>query len=88
VRRTTYAYRLTVHNYASASRNVVIRDHLPVSQHERVKVRVLSIQPAPKERSKLELLTWEFPLAADAEQQIEYRFAVEQPQDVRLTGLR
>jgi len=87
VRRTTYAYRLTVHNYASASRNVVIRDHLPVSQHERVKVRVLSIQPAPKERSKLELLTWEFPLAADAEQQIEHRFAVEQPQDVRLTGL-
>ncbi len=87
VRRTTYAYRLTVHNYASASRNVVIRDHLPVSQHERVKVRVLSIQPAPKERSKLELLTWEFPLAADAEQQIEYRFAVEQPQVVRLTGL-
>jgi uncharacterized protein (TIGR02231 family) len=87
VRRTTYAYRLTVHNYASASRNVVIHDHLPVSQHERVKVRVLSIQPAPKERSKLELLTWEFPLAADAEQQIEHRFAVEQPQDVRLTGL-
>ncbi len=87
VRRTTYAYRLTVHNYASASRNVVIRDHLPVSQHERVKVRVLSLQPAPKERSKLELLTWEFPLAADAEQQIEHRFAVEQPQDVRLTGL-
>ena len=88
VRRTTYAYRLTVHNYASASRNVVIHDHLPVSQHERVKVRVLSIQPAPKERSKLELLTWEFPLAADAEQQIEHRFAVEQPQDVRLSGLR
>ena len=88
VRRTTYAYRLTVHNYAPALRNVVIRDHLPVSQHERVKVRVLSIQPAPKERSKLELLTWEFPLAADAEQQIEYRFAVEQPQDVRLIGLR
>jgi len=87
VRRTTYAYRLTVHNYASASRNVVIRDHLPVSQHERVKVRVLSLQPAPKERSKLELLTWEFPLAADAAQQIEHRFAVEQPQDVRLTGL-
>ena len=88
VRRTTYAYRLTVHNYAPALRNVVIRDHLPVSQHERVKVKVLSIQPPPKERSKLELLTWEFPLAADAEQQIEYRFAVEQPQDVRLTGLR
>ncbi len=88
VRRTTYAYRLLVHNYAPASRNVVIKDHLPVSQHERIKVRVLSIQPAPKERSKLEVLTWEFALASNAEQQIEYRFTVEQPQDVRLTGLK
>jgi uncharacterized protein (TIGR02231 family) len=88
VRRTTYAYRLLVHNYAPASRNVVIKDHLPVSQHERIKVRVLSIQPAPKERSKLEVLTWEFALASNAEQQIEYRFMVEQPQDVKLTGLK
>lgn len=88
VRRTTYAYRLLVHNYAPAPRNVVIKDHLPVSQHERIKVRVLSIQPAPKERSKLEVLTWEFVLASNAEQQIEYRFTVEQPQDVRLTGLK
>jgi hypothetical protein len=77
-----------VHNYASAARNVVIRDHLPVPQHERVKVKVLSIQPHAKERSKLELLTWEFTMAPDAEQQIEYRFTVEQPQDVRLIGLR
>jgi uncharacterized protein (TIGR02231 family) len=88
IRRTTYAYRLTVHNYASAARNVVIRDHLPVPQHERVKVKILSIQPPAKERSKLELLTWEFTLAPDAEKQIEYRFTVEQPQDVRLIGLR
>lgn len=88
IRRTTYAYRLTVHNYAFAARNVVIRDHLPVSQHERVKVKVLSVQPAAKERSKLELLTWEFTMAPDAEQQIEYRFTVEQPQDVRLIGLK
>ena len=88
VRRTTYAYRLTVHNYAPAPRNVVIRDHLPVSQHERVKVKVLGVQPPPKERSKLEIMKWVFTLAADAEQQIEYRFTVEQPQDVRVTGLR
>ena len=88
IRRTTYAYRLTVHNYAPAARNVVIRDHLPVSQHERVKVKVLSVQPPAKERSKLELLTWEFTMAPDAEQQIEYRFTVEQPQDVRLIGLK
>jgi uncharacterized protein (TIGR02231 family) len=87
IRRITYAYRITVHNYAEAPRRVVIRDHLPVSQHERVKVKVQSVQPAPAERTKLELITWQLPLAADGEQKIEYRFVVEHPQDVRVIGL-
>ena len=87
IRRTSYAYRITVHNYAAATRNVVIRDHLPVSQHEKIKVKVLSIQPPPAERTKLEVIKWKFTLAPDEEQQIEYHFAVEQPQDVRVTGI-
>lgn len=87
IRRITYAYRITVHNYAEAPRRVVIRDHLPVSQHERVKVKVQSVQPTPTERTKLELITWQLPLAVDGEQKIEYRFVVEHPQDVRVIGL-
>ena len=87
IRRITYAYRITVHNYAAAPRHVVIRDHLPVSQHERVKVKVQNIQPTPTERTKLELITWQFTLAADGEQKIEYRFVVEHPQDLKMTGL-
>ncbi len=87
IRRITYAYRITVHNYAGAPRRVVIRDHLPVSQHERVKMKVQSVQPTPGERTKLELITWQFALTADREQKIEYRFVVEHPQDVRVIGL-
>jgi uncharacterized protein (TIGR02231 family) len=87
IRRSTYAYRIIVHNYASSVRNVEIHDHLPVSQHEKVKVRSVNIQPQPKERTKLEALCWQFALAPDAEQKIEYQFTVEQPQDVTVTGL-
>jgi len=87
IRRITYAYRITVHNYASAARDVVIRDRLPVSQHEKVKVRVQGIQPAPKERTKLELAVWQFTLAPNAEQKIEYQFVVEHPQEMKITGL-
>jgi uncharacterized protein (TIGR02231 family) len=87
IRRITYAYRIRVHNYANAPRKVVIRDHLPVSQHERVKVKVQNVQPAPTERTKLELNTWQFSLAAEGEQKIEYRFVVEHPQDMRVIGL-
>src|SRR6266571_8258892 len=87
IRRISYAYRISVHNYSSAPRRVVIRDHLPVSQHERVKVKVQNLQPTPTERTKLELITWKFSLAANGEQKIEYRFVVEHPQDVRVIGL-
>ena len=87
IRRISYAYRITVHNYAGVLRKIVIRDHLPVSQHERVKVKVQNVQPTPIERTKLELITWQFSLAADGEQKIEYRFVVEQPQDMRVIGL-
>ena len=87
IRRISYAYRISVHNYASVPRKVVIRDHLPVSQHERVKVKVQNVQPVPSERTKLELITWKFSLPTDGEQKIEYRFVVEHPQDVRVVGL-
>jgi uncharacterized protein (TIGR02231 family) len=86
-RRTTYAYRITLHNYAAFPRHIVLRDQLPVSQHERIRVRNQSIQPAPTERTKLELLTWRLSLAADGEQKIDCRFTVEHPQDMQVTGL-
>jgi uncharacterized protein (TIGR02231 family) len=87
IRRITYAYRITVHNYAAFPRHIVIRDHLPVSQHERIKTRVQQIQPSPTKRTKLELMTWHFTLPADGEQKIEYRFVVEHPQGAQIIGL-
>jgi uncharacterized protein (TIGR02231 family) len=87
IRRMSYAYRISVHNYSGAPRKVVIRDHLPVSQDEKVKVKVQNVQPVPTERTKLELLTWKFSLPSEGEQKIEYRFVVEHPQDVRVIGL-
>lgn len=87
IRRVSYAYRISAHNYANVPRKVVIRDHLPVSQHERVKVKVQNVQPVPSERTKLELITWKFSLPADGEQKIEYRFVVEHPQDIKVIGL-
>lgn len=87
LRRITYAYRITVHNYAAYTRNIVLRDQLPVSQHERIKVKTQHIQPPPSEHTRLELLTWRFPLAATGEYKIEYRFMVEHPHDMQVRGL-
>ena len=87
LRRSTYTYFITVHNYAAAPRKIVIYDHLPVPQHERIKVKILQIQPQPTEHTKLEILTWKFTLPADGEQKIEYRFVDQHPQGLKVIGL-
>ncbi|GER81827.1 hypothetical protein KTAU_04650 [Thermogemmatispora aurantia] len=87
LRRITYAYRITVESFAQGERRVVIMDRLPVSRHERIKVHIVSLQPEPQERSKLEQLTWQFTLPAGGKQQIEERFVVEHPRDFRVSGL-
>jgi uncharacterized protein (TIGR02231 family) len=87
IRRITYAYRITVHNYATVSKKIVVRDRLPVAQHERIKIKNQTIQPPPAERTKLEIMVWRFPLPADGEQKIEYRFIVEHTQDMQVIGL-
>lgn len=51
------------------------------------KVKVQSIHPTPTERTKLELLIWQFSLPTGGEQKIDYRFVVEHPQDIRVMGL-
>ena len=87
IRRTTYAYRIKLRNRAQEGRRVIVRDRLPVSQHERVKVKLLSIRPEPSERSRLELTTWTLDLEPDEERSIEYRFSVEQPAGLQVAGL-
>ncbi|MBE3565854.1 MAG: mucoidy inhibitor MuiA family protein [Thermogemmatispora sp.] len=87
LRRITYAYRITVENFARGERSIIIMDRVPVSRHERIKVRIASLSPEPQERSKLEQLTWQFTLPAGGKQQIEERFVVEHPRDFRVSGL-
>ncbi len=87
LRRITYGYRITVHNYSAYPRKIVLRDHLPIPQHERIKIKAQSIQPAPTERTKMEIMTWRFTLPADDKYTIEYRFLVEHPRDLQVIGL-
>ncbi len=87
VRRMTYTYRTQLRNYRATPERVTLRDRLPAPQHERIKVRVLEIRPEPDERTKLDLLTWEFTLPPNEERTFEVRFSVEHPRDLVVNGL-
>jgi uncharacterized protein (TIGR02231 family) len=87
LRRITYSYRITIKNYAAFERDIELIDHLPVAKHERIKVKVLNMQPQPGERTKSEIAKWRFMLKPDAEYKVEYRYSVEHPHDLTVTGL-
>jgi uncharacterized protein (TIGR02231 family) len=87
IRRITFGYRATLANRTSQPQRIVYLDRLPVPRHERIKLRVLDLRPQPGSRTRLEQLTWEFALAPDQEQRIEWRFVVEAPADLSLAGL-
>jgi uncharacterized protein (TIGR02231 family) len=87
LRRITYTYRMKVRNYRQTPEHITLRDRLPVAQHERVKVRVLDIRPQPDERTRLDILKWEFTLPPNEERVFDVRFSVEYPRDLNVTGL-
>jgi hypothetical protein len=87
LRRVTVGYRATLANRTSAPQRVLFMDRLPVPRHEKIKVRVLDMRPQPSAHTKLEQLTWELQLAPGEERRIEWRFVVEAPGDLDVSGL-
>jgi len=87
LRRITCGYRVSLGNRTATPQRIILLDRLPVPRHERVKLRVLDIKPQPSARTKLEQLTWELQLAPGEERRIEWRFVVESPAELDLTGL-
>jgi uncharacterized protein (TIGR02231 family) len=87
VRKVTIGYRVTLANHTAAAQRIILKDVLPVPQHERVKVKTLDFRPQPSAHTRLEQLTWELRLAPGEERRIEWRFVVESPSDLELIGL-
>ncbi len=95
-RRVTYDYLITVTNKKKSAERVVIRDVLPVSGNEKIVVRLLSPgerEVGTKEKPKDIMLeeggkvAWTLDLKAGEKREIPFRFSVDYPGDVPITGL-
>ena len=85
-RRTAATYTITVQNHLTEPAKVTVVDQFPVSRHEAVKVRDTEAKPAPKERSDLDVVTWQLDLAPGTKQELTLSFTIESPKDERLVG--
>jgi uncharacterized protein (TIGR02231 family) len=80
-------YEITVENHRQGQTRITVKDHIPVSADGDIKVRLREATPAPAGQTDLGELTWELPLAAGKAAAIRYRFTVEHPAQVTVTGL-
>jgi uncharacterized protein (TIGR02231 family) len=80
-------YEITVENHRAGKTRVSVHDRIPVSTDADVKVRLRETNPAPAKQTDLGELTWELALDGGQEATVRYRFTVEHPAQVTVTGL-
>lgn len=86
-RRIRYGYRIEVENLRDAPQTVFVRDQLPVSRHEQIKVKLESANPKPARHTELNQLEWKLVLDKGARQVLQFEFSVEHPREMQMSGL-
>ncbi len=86
--KTRFAYRTTIENYQPGAAMLKLVEGVPVSQDERIRVRVEKLEPRPAEEDKDRgLYTWRPEIAARGRFTIDIEFEVEHPAGQSVGGL-
>lgn len=80
-------YEITVENHRAGPTKVSVHDRIPVSTDAEIRVRLRETNPAPAKQTDLGELTWELALDGGQEATVRYRFTVEHPAQVTVSGL-
>ena len=80
-------YEIAVENHRHSRTRVSVHDRIPVSTDGDIRVRLRETSPVPAAQTDLGELTWELSLDGGQEATVRYRFTVEHPAQVTVTGL-
>ena len=86
-RRIQFAYEIELENHIGEEQKITVRDQIPVSRHEDIKVKLENAKPGLNKQDELNRLTWEIKLPRKDKQRIRYDFSVEYPRSMQVMGL-
>ena len=85
-RLVTYGYRVKLTNLLETPVELKLREQLPVSKSEKIKVRLAQVTPKI-ELGELGLLEWQLSLEGGEQQAVNYQFVVEHSAELSVVGL-
>ena len=86
-RRLHYGYQIEVENNTGRDIYLAVKDQIPVSRHEDIKIKLDTAKPAPDKHDELNLLEWKLHMHPTGKAQLRYDFDVEHPSDMEVVGL-
>jgi len=89
-KKTTFKYKLTIENYKSKKIKVKLFEAIPVSEDDRIKIKIdeISLEPSLKDwEDRKGIWLWQLELEPEQKQEIFYTFTVEHPRDMQVEGL-
>ncbi|MCM8792316.1 MAG: mucoidy inhibitor MuiA family protein [Candidatus Omnitrophica bacterium] len=89
-KRAIFKYKITVENYKSKRIHVKLFEAMPVSEDERIKVKIsdVSLEPNQKDwKDRKGIWLWALKLEPKAKQEIYYAFSIEHPRQMQVEGL-
>lgn len=89
-KRVIFKYKLTVENYKSKKIKVKLFEAMPVSEDDRIRVKIQQASLEPKEKDwkdRKGIWLWELELEPKAKTEITYSYMIEHPKDMPVEGL-
>lgn len=86
-KKTRYKYKISVENYKGKPIDVILYEAMPVSENDRIKIKVADVSLEPKEKdwnSRKGVWRWELKLDPKAKKEIAYSFFIEHPKDMQI----
>jgi uncharacterized protein (TIGR02231 family) len=87
-KRIKYAYRIKIENNKRTDVKMTIKDQLPISQHEKIKVDGVGYSEGnePSKKNDLGILEWTFILPSGKKRLIDFEFSLVYPVEFTIEG--
>lgn len=89
-KETVYKYKLTVENYKTQKITVKLFEAMPVSEDDRIKVKITNVSQDPKVKDwqdRKGVWLWEMEIEPKGKREIFYTFTIEHPRTLHIEGL-